>query len=937
MSSVFLLYWPIELIGRLHPAMVHFPIALFIGALLMHIWCLIKKKEFIYQGMIYLGAITALCSALMGYILIQAGEYNGDLVDNHRIGGYVSSIIGLLTALVYAKRSKVHFYLPFVCLITTCLSVGLTAHWGASITHGRDYLSAVLPGKQQPSYSMAGYQAYTDQDSFPLDVLDRLNLDVRAIFAHRCYQCHSSEKQKGDLALDSKKGILTGGESGVVITPGSASQSELVRRIKLPRSDDEAMPDKGKALKNDEIALIELWINQGAHWSDRSFKVFREAPLTLTKPVVPERATELSNPIDKFVDLYFDSLGISWPTVVSDRKFVRRAYLDITGLLPTPIQLESFLSDPLPNKREQLIDALLNEKEAYALHWLSFWNDLLRNDYSGTGFITGGRKQISDWLYRALVEELPYDQMAKELINPSAQSEGFITGIQWRGAVNASQRTELQAAQNISQSLLGLNLKCASCHNSFVNNLTLDQAYGFANIFAEEPLEIYRCDKPTGRIASTSFLYPELGKIVSADKAERLRQLANVMVQPQNGRLYRTIVNRYWDRLLGRGLVAPVDEMDNLPWSQKLLDWLAVDFIEHGYDFHHLLKQIMTSRAYQLSANSYPSPEYLNSQAFVFRGPSVRRLTSEQFTDAFAQIVTPMYYGLAFDPDHYIQEADWIWHKEVKLDRTVLPEPGTRYFRKKFSAINIRDVSIMITADHEYQLYLNGQWLGKGDNWRFTDRYSIAASQLRDQNVIAIQAGNDGDIPNPAGLLFSMRLEYQDGSVEYLNSDRTWKTENQVSDGNWKNLNYDDSDWAEAWNARSSFWGRIIDFRFDHDSIDQSFVRASLVRQDEFMKSLGRPVRENVATTRNQEPSLLQSLMLSNSAFFHENIQRGAEAWKDRLPEDLIGYIYRYALGREPSMKEKKIFRHWMGKDMTIQHIEDLIWTVFLLPEFQFI
>ena len=265
-------------------------------------------------------------------------------------------------------------------------------------------------------------------------------------------------------------------------------------------------------------------------------------------------------------------------------------------------------------------------------------------------FITGGRKQITDWLYRSLLEEKPYDQMAKELINPSPESEGFIKGIQWRGEVNASQRTEIQAAQNISQSLLGLNLKCASCHNSFINNLTLDQAYAFANIFAEEPLEVYRCDKPTGRMAQTGFLYPSLGEVVSDSIKGRLAELAQVIVQPENGRLYRTIVNRFWDRLFGRGIVAPVDEMDNLPWSQDLLDWITADFIQNDYSLSQLLVSIMTSRAYQLPALAYPSPEYLASEEFVFKGPSVRRLSAEQFVDAFGQVVTPLYHGLAFDP-----------------------------------------------------------------------------------------------------------------------------------------------------------------------------------------------------------------------------------------------------------------------------------------------
>src|SRR5690606_11461517 len=104
-------------------------------------------------------------------------------------------------------------------------------------------------------------------------------------------------------------------------------------------------------------------------------------------------------------------------------------------------------------------------------------------------------------------------QFAMELLDPTEESKGFIKGIAWRGAVNSSQTTAMQAAQNVSQALLGVNLKCASCHDSFVSDWKLDDAYAFANIFSEEQLEINRCDIPTGKMADTRMLWPELGTI----------------------------------------------------------------------------------------------------------------------------------------------------------------------------------------------------------------------------------------------------------------------------------------------------------------------------------------------------------------------------------------------------------------------------------------
>ncbi|MBK8780042.1 MAG: DUF1549 domain-containing protein [Saprospiraceae bacterium] len=163
--------------------------------------------------------------------------------------------------------------------------------------------------------------------------------------------------------------------------------------------------------------------------------------------------------------------------------------MDVTGLLPTPDEVIIFNNDKSPDKREKIVHQLLSRNEAYTLHWLSYWNDLLRNDYSGPGFITEGRKQITSWLYHSLKNDSTYVSMVKDLIHPNPGSEGFIKGIAWRGEVNSSQRTEMQAAQNVSQSLLGINLKCASCHNSFVNNVALEH-YCFASIF---PRSHWRC------------------------------------------------------------------------------------------------------------------------------------------------------------------------------------------------------------------------------------------------------------------------------------------------------------------------------------------------------------------------------------------------------------------------------------------------------------
>ena len=114
--------------------------------------------------------------------------------------------------------------------------------------------------------------------------------------------------------------------------------------------------------------------------------------------------------------------------------------------MPSPEELNTFVADRHADKRARLVKKLLADNFNYAQNWMTFWNDALRNDYRGTGYIDGGRKQITHWLYSALLTNMPYDQFVSELISPNDDSSGFTKGIVWRGVVNASQKPQMQAA-----------------------------------------------------------------------------------------------------------------------------------------------------------------------------------------------------------------------------------------------------------------------------------------------------------------------------------------------------------------------------------------------------------------------------------------------------------------------------------------------------------
>lgn len=369
----------------------------------------------------------------------------------------------------------------------------------------------------------------------------------------------------------------------------------------------------------------------------------------LPRPAEPPSGS--GSEVDRFLAAFWAKHQVKPPSVVPDRVFARRAYLDIIGLLPTPEQLDRFERDSRPDKRAHLVDALLADNQAYAEHWMSFWNDLLRNDEQTN--IDGLRKPVTRWLLASLLENKPIDLFVAELLNPGKDGpDGYLKGVNWRGRVNASQVPPVQAAQNVCQVFLASSIKCASCHNSFINQWKLKDAYGMASFFSASNLEMARCDKPTGKIVSPRFMFPGLGTVpANADLTTRHQAVAWMVTRPSNPRFARTMVNRLWKRLLGRGIFEPVDEdptdstrpqKSHVPDPRppddtdislnSLLNWLAHDLMSHDYDVKRTLRQILLSRVYQAPVAPDPGKEPR------WRGPVERRMTSEQYLDGIAQV-----------------------------------------------------------------------------------------------------------------------------------------------------------------------------------------------------------------------------------------------------------------------------------------------------------
>ncbi len=519
------------------------------------------------------------------------------------------------------------------------------------------------------------------------------------------------------------------------------------------------------------LAALSLW---GLFISVASLAQSEEnapaTPIALRPVSLPEGT---GHPIDRW-------LATTQSLVVDDAAFARRVHLDLTGLLPTPEQLQVFVCDRTPEKREALVQRLLSDRTLYTHHWITFWQDLLRDGKIDVGS-TDLFQPITIWLRRTLESNTAYDEMVRELVNPrglaeaiqykhdslasmakdvsrSADAAGFVAGLQAGLEIpHGDQHWEVQAAQNISQVFLGVQIKCATCHDSFIDAWTMEDAWGLASIYSEEPLEAVRCEIPTGTKPQAKFLFDEVGVIdPAAPVSDRRTHFAQLLTARENGRFPRTIVNRLWARLMGRGLIEPVDEMHRPAFHPDLIEWLAGDFVEHGYDLQHTIRMITTSRAYQLAAVAS------QADADPFRGPLIKRMTAEQFEDAVGQLTGQR--GRA-----------WTRNGDRLMEALGRPDRRTVITQRLSSASTLQSLELMNGAVLHEMIYgerpsssdaIAKQFakdkLGQGDQPKILPvdppDYSRFADQSSFEQVHSLFAWAFSRLPNPEELAIATAL-----------------------------------------------------------------------------------------------------------------------------------------------------------------------------------
>lgn len=355
------------------------------------------------------------------------------------------------------------------------------------------------------------------------------------------------------------------------------------------------------------------------------------------------------NFIDSLVLRQLRRLNLKPSSRAADEAFIRRAFIDTIGTLPTAEEVRGFLADPSETKRDQLMEQLL-ERPEFVDYWSYHWSDLLM--INGTLLRPDAVQAYYGWIHDHVEANTPWDQFVREIITARGSSID-------NGATNfyALHQTPEDMAENVSKAFMGLSIGCAKCHNHPLEKWTNDQYYGFANLFSRVRAKGWGGDPRNGdgrrvlvTVASGELIQPRTGKpqrptpldarpLELTSAQDRREYLADWLVSTDNSYFARSITNRVWRNFMGVGLVEQVDDMraSNPASNEELLQALADYLVDQRYDLKALMRQILQSEVYQRS--SVPTSENEGDRRHYSRYYP-RRMMAEVLLDAISEVTS---------------------------------------------------------------------------------------------------------------------------------------------------------------------------------------------------------------------------------------------------------------------------------------------------------
>jgi hypothetical protein len=456
------------------------------------------------------------------------------------------------------------------------------------------------------------------------------------------------------------------GETLVAISPAGQPYQPL--NVSDVRFDSTATWDQFESTAQQQLAELnrirrhEASREYAEYWRQRHAATAQKLAAT-PGPIVPklDAALPVNNDIDRFIGQKLESAKTQPTALTDDWSFVRRVSLDILGRLPKPAEIEHFLSLDPASRRSRFIDELLKSPD-WADHWVGYWQDVLAENPNIINPTLNNTGPFRWWIHESFADNKPFDRFATELI----LMEGSVLSGGTGGFAMASQNDAPMAAKAhiISQAFLGMEMKCARCHDAPYHDFTQKELFSVAAMLGRGPQSVPKTSTiPGSEDAIKSLLVkvtlkpgqeipPEwpFAELVNGDtvvdmlqdRTDRREQLAALVTSGDNHRFAQVIVNRLWQRYFGRGLVQPVDDWEHpQPSHPDLLAWLERELVTSGYDLKHVARLILNSHAYQRQPVSGSLAE--GEKSALFAGPLRRRMSAEQLVDSlFAAAGKPM-------------------------------------------------------------------------------------------------------------------------------------------------------------------------------------------------------------------------------------------------------------------------------------------------------
>ena len=457
--------------------------------------------------------------------------------------------------------------------------------------------------------------------------------DIQPILQARCVQCHSGERAASGLRLDDPEAARNGGDSGHPVITGKAAESELLKRV-ITMERGERMPPTGEPLSAEQVSLLRKWIDEGAPWPRVPLEHLQPTPLA------------------------------------SDDAFLRRLSLDTIGVVPTAQELREFRADADERKRARWIERRLADSR-WADAWMGYWQDLLAENPNILNPTLNNTGPFRWWIHESLLDNKPLDLMITELI----RMEGSKRFGGPAGFGEASQNDVPLATKGtiVSAALLGVELKCARCHDAPFHSWKQRDLFSLAAMLSRADLEVTKSSSvPLDKLhaggrqpliavtlapgTKVAAQWP-FSELVADGVADRLAEdprdsrdrLAALVTAPENERFAQVIANRLWRRLFGRGLLEPVDDWQRgRTLHPELLRWLGRELVRSGYDLKQLTRIMLNSHAYQRQID--PSQV---EQHPLFAAPAPRRLAAEPLVDSLFAAV-----GKSFDTEEINLDVD---------------------------------------------------------------------------------------------------------------------------------------------------------------------------------------------------------------------------------------------------------------------------------------